>query len=450
MRARDFLREYSREKTATVFGNKLIAALGKDKSHTLAGTQLGTDRAFIDQKTKTGSEITAEQRQILIDHIMVVIENSDPTPNKEYVQWLTKVYANQGIKLEDIISRGNSALKMYHEFKVKKILPAEYRDIGRIDFAGLEAIAQNLDLRNALAAKEEQDAAKTVDKGEAETVFDNEAVRIVVPKNEAASCYYGQGTRWCTAGRDNNMYDRYASDGDLYILLPKKPDYEGEKYQLHFSSNQFMDEGDNYVDSVKDLITKRFGNLLPFFMEREPSLKDWLVFTPDEVLKPLLAKIKTAVNDHVSEIVNDWEVQDDYWWDHLRSEGYVYPEGHEEEGEIDFDAAADADLSYTDWNYEASDFIRTINNAVDLTPQEVRDLAQEEEGDYNGDVGVNDLDTIIERSITKNIGRNSSDGGIAEWIKDHIYVKKTGGDGAWDVTLLYVDKEGKRVEYAIH
>jgi hypothetical protein len=450
MRFKEFLREYSREKTVNVFGNKLVAALGKDKSHTLSGTQLGTDRAFIDQKIKVNDMITAEQRQIIIDHIMVVIENSDPTANKEYVQWLTKVYANQGIKLEDIISRGNSALKMYHEFKVKKILPAEYRDIGRIDFAGLEAIAQNLDLRNALAAKEEQEAAKTVDKGEAETVFENAAVRIIVPKNEAASGYYGQGTRWCTAGRDNNMYDRYARDGDLYILLPKKPDYEGEKYQLHFSSNQFMDEGDNYVDSVKDLITKRFGNLLPFFMEREPSLKDWLVFTPDEVLKPLLAKIKTAVNDHVSEIVNDWEVQDDYWWDHLRSEGYVYPEGHDEEGEIDFDAAADADLSYTDWNYEASDFIRTINNAVDLTPEEVREIAQEEEDDYNGDVGVNDLDTIIERSISKNIGRNSSDGGVIEWIRDHIYIKKTGGDGAWDVSLLYTDKEGKRVEYAIH
>jgi hypothetical protein len=450
MRFKEFLREYSREKTVNVFGNKLVAALGKDKSHTLSGTQLGTDRAFIDQKIKVNDVITAEQRQIIIDHIMVVIENSDPTANKEYVQWLTKVYANQGIKLEDIISRGNSALKMYHEFKVKKILPAEYRDIGRIDFAGLEAIAQNLDLRNALAAKEEQEAAKTVDKGEAETVFENAAVRIIVPKNEAASCYYGQGTRWCTAGRDNNMYDRYASDGDLYILLPKQPDYEGEKYQLHFSSNQFMDEGDNYVDSVKDLITKRFGNLLPFFMEREPSLKDWLVFTPDEVLEPLLAKIKTAVNDHVSEIVNDWEVQDDYWWDHLRSEGYVYPEGHDEEGEIDWDKVAEADLSYTDWNYEASDFIRTINNAVDLTPEEVREIAQEEEDDYNGDVGVNDLDTIIERSISKNIGRNSSDGGVIEWIRDHIYIKKTGGDGAWDVSLLYTDKEGKRVEYAIH
>ena len=451
MRARQFiLREYSREKTATVFGNKLIAALSNDKSHTLSGTALGTARAYLQQKAKVNSPVEDGNKNVIINDIMHVIENSDPTPNKEYVQWLAKVYANQGVKLEDILSRGKNALTTYHEFKVKKILPAEYRDIGRINFSGLEDIAQNLDLRNALAAKEEQDFAKTMPKGDAETVFENEAVRIIVPKNEEAACYYGQGTRWCTAGRDNNMYDRYARDGDLYILLPKQPKYDGEKYQLHFDSNQFMDEGDNYVDSVKDLITKRFGNLLPFFMEREPAIKDWLVFTPDEVLEPLLEKIKTAVSDHVSEIVNDWEVQDDYWWDYLRKEGYVYPEGHPEEGEIDFDAAAEADLSYTDWNYEASDFIRMINNSVDLTPQEVRDLAQEEEDDYNGDVGVNDLDTIIGRSIAKNIRRNGSDGGVAEWIKDHVYVKKTGGDGAWDVSLLYTDKEGKRVEYAIH
>jgi hypothetical protein len=450
MRAKQFIFEYSREKTATVFGNKLIAALGKDKSHTLAGTQLGTDRAFIDQKNKVGSEITAEQRQLLIDHIMVVIENSDPTPNKEYVQWLTKVYANQGIKLEDIISRGNSALRMYHEFKVKKILPAEYRDIGRIDFAGLESIAQNLDLRNALAAKEEQDAAKTVDKGEAETVFENEAVRIIVPKNEAASCYYGQGTRWCTAGRDNNMYDRYARDGDLYILLPKQPKYDGEKYQLHFQSGQFMDEGDNSVENIIELLDMRFGNLVDFFREREPVINDWLVFTPDEVLQPLLEKISRAVTDHVSEIVNEWEIQDDYWWDYLRKEGYVYPEGHEEEGEIDWDKVSEADLSYTDWNYEAADFINNITNSVDLTPAEVRELAQEEELEYGSSLDVTDLDQIVIRNIEKNIRGRDGDGGIAEWIKDHIYVKKTGGDGAWDVSLLYTQKDGKRVEYPIH
>jgi hypothetical protein len=342
---------------------------------------------------------------------------------------------------------------MYHEFKVKKILPAEYRDIGRIDFAGLEDIAQNLDLRNALAAKEEQDAAKTMSKGDAYTAFENEAVRIIVPHDEDAACYYGQGTRWCTAARENNRFEQYARDGQMYILLPKRPDYEGEKYQLHFPSGQFMDEGDNSVDSIVDLLTVRFGNLVPFFQEEMPEgyLNDWIVFASDEVLKPLIEKIKTAVNDHVSEIVNDWEVGDDYWWDYLREKGYVYPEGHEEEGEIDFDAAADADESYTSWNYEANDFIVSINNAVDLQPWDVRALAEETGREWGADTQeISDLDQIFIYSLEQNIRGRDSDGGIAEWIKDHIYVKRAGGNGAWDVSLLYTDKEGKRIEYAIH
>ena len=456
MRAKDFLREYSREKTATVFGNKLIAALAKDKSYMIhqQGTEqgLGKARAFLDQKAKIGSEITPEQRQYILDLIMHVLENSDPTPNKEYMQWLAKVYANQGIKIEDILSRGKNALEVYNTYKLKKILPAEYRDIGRISFNDLEGLAQNTDLRQALAAKQEQDAVKSMPRGEAETVFENLEVRIIVPYNEEAACYYGQGTRWCTAATGgNNMYRRYAKDGYLYILLPKHPKYDGEKYQLHFSSNQFMDEGDNSVDSVSYLLTKRFGDdLLPFFMEREPSLKDWLVFTPDDILQPLLNKISTAVNDHLHEMVNEWETQDDYWWGHLRSEGYVYPEGHEEEGEIDWDKVADADLTYTDWNYEAADFIRRIMNSVDLSPEEVRELAREEEEEYNSEVGVNDLDTIMGRSIVKNIRGRDGDGGVPAWIADHIYIKRNRGDGAWDVSLLYTDKEGKRIEYPIH
>ena len=455
MRAKDFLREYSREKTANVFGNKLIDALSKDKSYMIQqqGTEqgLGKARAFLDQKNKIQSEITPEQRQYILDLIMHVLESADPTQNKEYVQWLAKVYANQGVKIEDILARGANALATYNEFKTKKILAPEQRDIGRLTFSDLEYIAASTELRQALAAKEEQDAAKAMPRGDSETVFENDAVRIIVPKNEEAACYYGQGTRWCTAATGgNNMFDRYARDGDLYILLPKKPQYEGEKYQLHFSSNQFMDEQDNTVDNVVELLDMRFGNLVDFFREREPAINDWLVFTPDEVLQPLLEKISSAVNDHVHEKVNEWEIQDDYWYDYLRKEGYVYPEGHDDAGEIDWDKVADADLTYTDWNYEASDFINTIMNSVNISPEEVRELAIEEEAEYNGDVGVNDLDTIMGRSILRNIRGRDGDGGVPEWITDHIYIKKTGGDGAWDVSLLYTNKDGKRVEYPIH
>lgn len=457
MRARQFiiLREYSREKTANVFGNKLIAALAKDKSYGLQGTELGKSRAFLDQKTKINDPITDEQRQMILDQIMQYLENADPTTNKEYMQWLAKVYANQGVKLEDISTRGNSALRQYHLYKFDKILPPELRDIGRLTFADLEGVYSNAELRQAYNAKQEQDRAKTTPRGDAETVFENDKVRVVHPKDQEAACYYGQGTRWCTASTgSSNYFDSYNRSGPMYILLPKQPKYEGEKYQLHFESGQFMDEGDNQVDSIVDLLAGRFGDdLVEFFMRVEPQIKDWLAFAPDEVLEPLLNKIKQAVNDHVSEMVNEWEVNDDYWYEYLRDQGHVYPEGHEEEGQIDWEAVSDANESYTSWNYEASDFISDINSAVDLTPQEVRGLADEASREWGADTStVDDLDKVIIYNIEENFRNRDSDGGIVEWIAEHIYIKRTGGggDGAWDVSLLYTQKDGTRKEYPIN
>ena len=87
---------------------------------------------------------------------------------------------------------------------------------------------------------------------------------------------------------------------------------------------------------------------------------------------------------------------------------------------------------------------------VDITPKEVRELAVEEEHEYGATLDVSDLDTIIGNSIVQNIRGRDGDGGVPEWIKDHVYVKRTGGDGQWDVSLLYTNKDGKRVEYPIH
>ena len=75
-----------------------------------------------------------------------------------------------------------------------------------------------------------------------------------------------------------------------------------------------MDEQDRNVDDVAELLDMRFGNLIDFFRQREPAINDWLVFTPDEVLEPLIGKIRSAVDQHVSEIVSEWEMQDDDWY----------------------------------------------------------------------------------------------------------------------------------------
>lgn len=58
-----------------------------------------------------------------------------------------------------------------------------------------------------------------------------------------AACDLGSGTEWCTAHSEAGHFEDYIKDGPLYIF----DNGEGEKYQFHYESNQFMDKNDNPV-----------------------------------------------------------------------------------------------------------------------------------------------------------------------------------------------------------
>jgi hypothetical protein len=61
-----------------------------------------------------------------------------------------------------------------------------------------------------------------------------------------ASCYWGSGTEWCTATRDelDNQYHDYADFSDLHIFINKQTN---EKYQACFGQNIFMDAKDEDI-----------------------------------------------------------------------------------------------------------------------------------------------------------------------------------------------------------
>lgn len=440
MRAREFLLEYNRTKTSQVFGNKLIKALAADNLPTATLRPFAT---YLQQKSKIGSEVNDQEKiQLILDHIMQMLESADPTPNKQYVQWLAKVYANERESMEDLISVGRDWLETYHVMKSKRILPAEANNIMNLRFGQLQTYTQDNELLNKLQSAEE---AK-VDKGKASTVFENDQVRIVVPQDQPAACYYGQGTRWCTAARSNNMFDRYASQGSLYILLPKQPEYEGEKYQLHFPSGQFMDEGDDEVDDVFALLAGRFGDLVTFFREREPEINDWVMFAPKEIVYPIIGKILTAVQDKMWEDIGDWEMQDDYWYEWLRKNGYAYPEGHEDEGSIDWDKVAEDDIDYASWNDDVGDYISDVTEAVDLDINTIRDLALEWAGQ---DTSVGDLERIVALNLENKSSRSrNSFNQIISFLSEDIHITKENGE--WKVYVLgRMGENNKRSRYEI-
>jgi hypothetical protein len=420
MRAKQFILEYNQAATAERFGDKILQTVLKDPSPEIAHIY----HMLHDRKEFKDFNLNPETKTNILISVMQAIEACDPTKNKEYTVFLAKMYAQGGwgAKIEDLESKIKPALVKFHTLKLKKKLPSPRNDIMR--YANLADFVAVMD------EYEEPDEKKKLDKGDAVTAFENDQVRIVIPNDQAAACYYGQGTRWCTAStQGTNYFNHYHKDGQMYILLPKQPKHQGEKYQLHFPSEQFMDEEDRSVQDIVYLLEHRFGNLVPFFKEEMPEyyINEWIMFADDEDLKEPLMQIGEIVMEHVWEMVSDWEHNDDYWYDWLRKSGYVYPEGHEEEGMIDWDKAAEDDVDYLSWNYDANDWFVAAKEAVEISPTMARRAAEEgyqEEGEI---LTLGELELIPAYNIRQAFERSrDGDGGLEEWIGKHIIMQRNG------------------------
>ena len=272
MKIAEILLEYKRDVTAKNLGVKLLFAVVNDQGNlndlpdSIQGLRISFQNKPVDriQQWMNNPEYS-KFATIDIDAILAAIEAKDPTQNKQYTQWLAKMYSNGGLKLEDI-NRQN-LLGLYIIAKRRQMIRPEHADINKFkSYKDFEDAIFPYDLTNLLRANDEK---KIVNKGKSKVVYNDSEVRIIIPEDEAAACYYGQGTRWCTAGNKYNQFDAYNSKGTLYIMLPKHPEHDGEKYQLLISNDGVSDECRFETDApyaVKDLI-ERFPAAMEFFIK---------------------------------------------------------------------------------------------------------------------------------------------------------------------------------------
>lgn len=196
----------------------------------------------------------------VVQYLLGRVELADPTKNKQYVPWIIRNYVNNpSLKFEDATSRVTEPLQKFFKLVSKKQIPAPNNDIGRIK--DLAQLVQLVDQYPDVV-----DQPKDVNRGKAKPYYEDGDLRIIVPQDQTAACYYGQGTKWCTAAQQNNMFDRYNKSGEMYIIMPKKPAYPGEKYQFHFESKQFMNEKDHRVN-LREL-RARFPQLADVFAKQ--------------------------------------------------------------------------------------------------------------------------------------------------------------------------------------
>ena len=392
MRARQFIIEYDRTKTAQAFTSKLVNQALKDP------TTPGAVRNNINSM-----ETPQKAAEMILQN---QIEVGDPTKQKKYTQALARMYANGLIKWEDVGSTMRDYLTKFTKLALKKKLNPEHTDFNR--FKDLKSFYDAVD---TYPDPEEDQEVK--DKGEAKEVFNNGEVRIIRPDNEQAACYYGQGTRWCTAARDHNMFDRYNNDGPMYIILPKNPKYDGEKYQFHPMSDQYMNEKD-YEVSPQELVN-RFPSeeFKEFLFKADPELKTNVVLYPNDTeLTGAWRAIAEYVNDKAFEVMTDWEISDDYYYQYLKDEGFV-----DEEGDIKDDAPP-----YDEYNEEAGSWLYRMMEIPNMTADEIRELAQQLAENDNKEYYLRDLDDVYSWAIEIAQDRDQT-AGLEVWVYKNVEVK---------------------------
>ena len=207
--------------------------------------------------------------------------------NQKYLEWIAKQWEGmvstpskvQQQRIEGNVWTGtlNGLLTTIEEFdrrrlQLKKKDLYQYRDrqevIDALDDYKLERV------RNIKTHEE------------SEVVFEDDRFKVVVPQSHTASCYYGAGTKWCTASTDNpGHFTNYDKSGKLFYILDKSAPTSDKYYKV--ALNRTYRGGSTFYDSKDDPIpdTKNIGNIMSH-PELMGTINEYFKFTyKDEIEK---------------------------------------------------------------------------------------------------------------------------------------------------------------------
>jgi len=255
-----------------------------------------------------------------LPNVFNFLAQNDPSKNKQFLQWMINLVIRGLMKIEDA-PKAKDYLAVFVKFKNK--IPGPQRDINK--YKSLPDLFQIVEPMMELTTQGEVNReleAQMHSEENIDLVYNSPTMKVVIPKNKGASCYFGQNTQWCTAAsQSNNMFDYYTKRGPLYIVLIKK---ENKRFQFHFETHSFMDETDRSVALI-DIYTKYpeirkvFGKKLDMIVAQEnpDRIHDWT--QDDEVASHAIRHQPKVIHNfdiHSSNMVmsaigNDLKLADD-------------------------------------------------------------------------------------------------------------------------------------------
>ncbi len=202
------------EYLATSLGPKLVAAAEKDSQN----------------RSKDPLEIVK------------TLTAADPSKGLDNLNFIARMYVAGQFKVEDI-SKLKNELEVFMKAKPK---------IQNKDINSYKSLNDLYDVTEKFAPedlKSKGEVEKEIKDKNVVKLVDKPHFKAIIPKTEEAACFYGKGTKWCTAATENSMFNHYHDQGDLIIIIAKIGE-KIRKWQLHYESNQFMDERDQEISQA--------------------------------------------------------------------------------------------------------------------------------------------------------------------------------------------------------
>lgn len=207
------------------------------------------------------------------EHLMELpVKFLPPTGYNKYVEWVVKSYIKDGIEFYSDLDDIYPAI---HEFKklvdAKKLSTGDktqpwtnetdiniYCGLNGCIHKGRNWPGLNYILSKHAAPADDMEKLKT-----SRLIYESEQIKVYQPTTASEACYYGRGTKWCTAAKNDNSFESYKlNDGPMDIIVPKHPDYIGEKYQIQLISETYMNELDEPI--TWDALLSKFPDLVDF------------------------------------------------------------------------------------------------------------------------------------------------------------------------------------------
>jgi hypothetical protein len=159
-------------------------------------------------------------------------------------------------------------------------------------------------------------------------VFENDKFFVVNPLNHNTSCYYGKGTKWCTAAETDYQFNKYNEDGKLFYIIDKRlktddPYYkvallnkfEGDKSWWDAKDNSFTkgwifadEDYKTIISAIEQYMESQFPEQLKIYRDQEAARKE----------KDRLSRIREqqriqGLNDEAQErrVNGEWNLTDD-------------------------------------------------------------------------------------------------------------------------------------------